>query len=263
MSKLLKISLCFAVFAMLQAASGEGSAAPIVVLSVDFNADPSPTESGFQSFGTPNSASNPRGFPYGGLSLAYTQTGTVNVDLVADTGETLGGRDRGAIPETIPFTQSDLYQDFVQHDAANRYLDILITGLLPNHPYDLKFWGYDDDVTDQSNKMNFIDYSLDPIPGATGYIQWGLGPVTADNQYSITLSGVSSATGTMKWQAHVFNIGEDPGSGSQDFAKLNGLQISTIPEPSSFLMLGFMGSALAMSFRRRRLVVQSVATVQP
>lgn len=252
MSKLLRISLCFAVFTTLQVASGKGSAAPIVVLSVDFDADPSPTQSGFQGFGTPLSDGFIRSFTYTGLSTTYTQTGSVDVTVDVDSTELLQGRDRGAIAEGGSFNQSDLHRDFIQHNVNNRYMGIAITGLLANHSYDFKFWGYDDDVTDQSNKLNFIDYTSG-LPAANGFIQWGGGPVTSNDQYSITLSGTSSATGTMFFQAHVFNGTEDPGSGTQDQIKINAIQISTaaIPEPSSVVLIGMASPWFVSTFRRR------------
>ena len=252
MSKLFGISLCVAVCFALQGLSSYVSAAPVVVLSVDFDADPSPTQSGFQGFGTPLNDGFLRSFTYPGLSTTYTQTGSVDVTLDVDSNETLQGRDRDAIPEGGSFNQSDLYRDFIQHSVNNRYMGIAITGLLANHVYDLKFWGYDDDVTNQPNKLNFIDYTSGS-PAASGFIQWGGGPVTSNDQYSITLSGTSSATGTMFFQAHVFDGTEDPGSGTQDQIKINALQISTasIPEPSSVVIVVLASPWFASRFRRR------------
>ena len=269
MTRFFRVSAGLAMFVAVFSVGSIASAGPIIVLGVDFNLESSPTQSGFSPFASSSSGTlGSRNFDYSGLSLAYTQTGTVNIKLEVDANELIQARDRSAPADAGAFTQGNLYRDFAQHNAANRYLDILFTGLKPNQPYDVKFWAYDNAVTNQSNKLNFIDYTSGSA-GASGYIQWGAGAVTANDQYTIMFSGTSSATGTMKYQAHVFTTAEDPDGpngtnsltiGTQTQAKLNALQIMTVPEPSSIVMFGF--AVLAIVFHRRRFAVQAITSVQ-
>lgn len=166
--------------------------------------------------------------------------GSTNITLTASVGNTTANsRDRGA--NTGP--ASDITRDFIQW-ATGDPITITISGLAANQEYAFLVWSGDL----ANNQIKTTDHT---IAGASGG-----GTI---RHTSVSLAEENAATGTSLHQVTFANVFSTSGgtltytidyvSGGGAAATLNGMQITTIPEPSAAL-LGGLG--LLILLRRRR-----------
>jgi hypothetical protein len=223
------------------------------ILSLDFNGQNGPTETGFTAFSTEAGGT----LSSTTLSQAYTTTevtsGTVTVAISSGS---LLSRDRvtnnaATIVDSGAFTYAELYRDFfagadVTNNAAQP-LDLSITGLNQNTPYSLTLYALD--ATNNGGNAPTTFTFTETTGGAsnpigtiseTGFQQ----QPTSNGQFSLTVTLTSDSTGQIK----VRELSST--SGQQKRALLNGIELSAaVPEPGSVALLGLAGATL---LRRRR-----------
>ena len=140
-------------------------------------------------------------------------------------------------------TSFDLYDDFFYENNTSSITVILSgTGIAANTDYSLKFWSFD--ALSEGTSTVPQEMSFTGISGSSG----SAGPIVFDNDSNPTTLDEFSTTGTFT----------SDGTGSltieitdpvQDL-RLNGLELSAVPEPSAAMLIGLAGFALVL--RRRR-----------
>jgi hypothetical protein len=223
-----RVTACAAVFCFVT----HRASAATPFLNVDFNSDNgrtdySPTESGppaFVPFDVP--------FGTGAVSLSRSfatdtrfTSGTTTVTLSGSTGN-LSSRDRtNSGGDGGAFTFGDLYRDFAVADNDNETMTIALSGLRPHTPYDFSFYAYDADVRVQAhaNSTAFTNVTGGTQPGPIqGIVRYGGQALNSNAQHSITLRGVSNASGSATFT-------EQSAASSYQLAPiLNGLQITPV-----------------------------------
>lgn len=229
------------------------------VLSLDFNDRSgtgnltiSPTQSGFTSFlQSTNNATTP-------LTNSYaTSIGTLDVTVggyQTTSGTTGGFLDRGAPPNNPPsFTYSDLYRDFLFTNVAGGNLSLAIKGVQPNTDYELTFWS-SDVFTDPMN--NFAEVITNQI-AAAGATVGATGTITFDSTQNATSNMQHSFTGIFRSTTDTlsFNFTDITVTAiTNDVVRLNGFQLSAVPEPSAVAVwLIAAAAAIAWHIRRRKI----------
>ena len=193
-------------------ACGYGNATALI-LSVDFNTNSSPTESGppvFSSFnivGTP--AAQAVSFPTDPLLTS----GNTTISLSSSAGN-LDSRDRGTPLDSGSFTFGELYRDFATTFDSNRTLQIQIAGLKPYMRYSFTFYAFDAGTAVLSD--TFVNTTTVPQPSTSGVIIQTSPTISFNGQFALRMDAISDGSG-------IVTFSETPAATTSP--RLNGLQI--------------------------------------
>ena len=203
-------------------------------LAVDFELNGA-TETGFQRLSSGNVANATASEDY------FTFEGDVTVSTSA-TGGNQGYFDRGpGLSDNPPtFNFAELYNDFVYDNTGGTIQFVLSgPGIKPNTDYLLTFYSFDRDASVTSTTQ-FLATPGSNTTGTTGSITYvGTVDPTTDAQYSTTITARSTDNS--------LEIDADITAGV--FNRVNGLQVSLVPEPAGLGVLGLSG---LLALRRRR-----------
>ncbi|MGB8355495.1 MAG: PEP-CTERM sorting domain-containing protein [Chthoniobacteraceae bacterium] len=214
------------IFTILMAAGLSAASAQTVTFAVDFGAGSSQIYSG--TFGGTTAGE------WSGLnaaSLGYPQSADASITLsnvtLTFTGGSYGAYDVGA---SNGGPADALLKDFFYAPGGDTS-NFTISGLLPTQTLTLSFVGsnqpFVSDVTFGGNTI--------VVPGNA----------TADSGFTsiATVNGVSASTFNGSWTGEIGNEGDLAGAE---------ITITTVPEPSTYAMLGFgLCGLVALRFRRR------------
>ena len=137
------------------------------------------------------------------------------------------------------YQDADLLSDFTFLNGAPLVLTISGPGILANTAYDIKFYSYDPQHGVSGGTVSYT--GINGTTGGTSIAYSSTGqndPGFADVNSSLT-SWTSNSSGEI-----VISV-----SGTNEGPRVNGLEIYTVPEPSSALLCGF---GLLALLRRRR-----------
>lgn len=141
---------------------------------------------------------------------------------------------------------TDLFRDFTFKNA-NAALTLTLSGpgIAANSDYELKLWSYDSNSGGKTHSQSYAGVS--GTVGAAGPIVYPAGgnPSSLDS-FSAIGTFTSDGAGVL-----TIELTDTITSGSNNpEPRLNGLQLSPVPEPSAIALLGLGG--LALIGRRRR-----------
>jgi hypothetical protein len=213
MRQSIRVCLVVAAFAMALAVSRFVVAAPD--LAVDFG--DGPVQSGFTAFNPGPSQT------YG--SIVVTQTGA---DGVFTRGA--GG------------AYASLYGDFVYSNGGT--FTIQVDGLLPSRNYDVRLYSYDSNPYNVSANETTTFTPANGTGGlATSVTYTFLSDATTADQYSTLVTWTTNGSGSLTWinsaSGYVPNL-----------TRLNGVEISLVPEPAATALLAIVAGGATL--RRRR-----------
>jgi hypothetical protein len=213
-------------------ALGMGSAMAVPVLSVDFGrvlAAPTPVQPGFT--GIAGNASEP----------SHTEAaGAFNV-TVEGNGFFNAGFNAGNVDPAV----APLFEDYYYNNATDPAVGIrvAITGVTPNQDYDVTVWSYDEDNIFSVTPTQWGPASGSATTGTTGLVSdSGATPYPTSLAEKSTTIRLRSTTNEL-----AFFGASTGGSGG---TRLNGFQLSPVPEPASLMLAG--AGAMAMAAVRRR-----------
>jgi hypothetical protein len=224
------------------------------VLGIDFGGGA--TQAGFQSWNTGTDGAGPKTSTFTASNLTLVPTGSVGATLAGGTDaanlandiNSLNVRTRvGAPTNSGAFTQADLMVDRVVTTGgpAGSGLFLQLTGFAPNTTFGVQVWGYDTQTAGGAKPGNFALY--DRTNGANaqlGSFSATAGSLPTDNNtFSATGTVTSDATGKIVLES-ISNI---DGTGI-----MNGVLISSVPEPTAATLLVLAGCAPLLARRRRR-----------
>jgi hypothetical protein len=217
-------------------------------LNVEFGPDGSATEQGFTNLSATGTvlSTNPANTLGRDITITLSTAGTANAT-------NLRSRNDSRLIDGGAFTFNELYDDFFRADGGVApILRVQVGNLEANTPYVFTIYSFDIQGNGGSGTAtNTMDYVATGSSVAFGQItyQGGADAVapTTNNQYSVTTTLLSSATGVISVDArYVSSVG---GSAPYAAAVVNGIQLQ-IPEPSSTLLALLAGAPLLL--RRRR-----------
>ena len=211
------------------------SAAPAsaTLLSVDFGTGA--TQSGFNAM-----AATPATFP--------TAAGDITVTVSGQSG--FFSRGNGYPPDSGAFTQGNLYQDFAYNNTyGGSTISVGISGIAANTDYTMTWYIYDwtnsnvASVTDQVAAKTGSNTT-----GSTGNVTF----TTGDAAMPMS-NGQYSYTGTWRSTSTSLDIDISYVSGGLPYTRVNGFEMTAVPEPSALVLLGtgFLG-LLAYAWRKRK-----------
>lgn len=247
------LSLILCACAVMGSLHSAAKAAPILLVDFDDrsgagNSVISPTQSGFSSFvQSTNNATTPLTYSFG------TSIGTLDVTVggyQTTSGTTGGFLDRAAPTNSGSFTYSNLYRDFLFTNTGGGTLTLAIKGVQPNTDYELTFWS-SDVFADPTNV--FADVITNRI-AATGTTSGAAGTITFDTTQNATSNLQHSFTGLFRSTTDTlsFNLTDVTVTGlTADVVRLNGFQLSAVPEPSAVAIWILAGVAAAGWWVRR------------
>jgi hypothetical protein len=195
------------------------------ILSVDFNDTAGAHQAGFTAWdeGTGFSKTN-----VGGSGLDVTITGA---SAMHPRGAAVDGVDAG-------FTYANLYNDWLYGSAGP--MDFSISGLDANTEYEITWYSYDNNgsVAPHTIKATVAtDTTGDTLSFTPGS---STAAPKANDDFAFTGTWIST-TGTLNLTA---------GATSGTSSRVNGFEISAVPEPTTTALLGLGG--LALILRRRK-----------
>lgn len=199
------------------------AATQAAILSVDFDSG-SPTETDFVS-----QPDNNRTFG------AYTVT--------SSTGNGDGSFfDRPSLGNSGAFTYAELYRDFNYVATANGTIDYTVSGLAASTAYAVRVYAYDHGETG-THTVNFGPTSGSGTTGTSGAVTYVAGTApTTNHQYSTLLTLTTDAGGVLSFTA--------TGPNAINSLRVNGFEVSAVPEPASLALMG-LGAVLVCRRRRR------------
>jgi hypothetical protein len=224
------------------------------VLGIDFGGGA--TQAGFQSWNTGTDGAGPKTSTFTATNPTLVPTGSVGATVAGGTDaanlandvNSLNVRTRvGAPANNGTFTQADLMVDRVvtTGGAAGSGLFLQLTGFAPNTTVGVQVWGYDTQSAGGAKPGNFALY--DRTGGANtqlGSFSVTAGSLPADNStFSVSGTVTSDATGKIVLES-ISNI---DGTGI-----MNGVLITSVPEPSAAVLLALAGGAPLLARRRRQ-----------
>jgi hypothetical protein len=211
-----------------------------MLLQVDFQQtqNPHPTETGYQAFEVTNAGvAGPQTRAFGSYGVTVTNGYTVDGSGYLNATGLVNARYRaGNPPDSGAFTYSDLYTDFVTNGADT---GLQLTGFDVNTAYTVTFYAFDYSNT---RTQTFRD-----ITGGTnvllGSIAWTASTTpTSNGQYSLTATVTTDSLGRMTIRAN----------GASGTTVINGLQVASIPEPSTVMLTGLGLVVVLRTCRRSR-----------
>lgn len=222
-----------------------------VLLSVDFGASGEDTETGFSSFGGALDNTTTSTFDSFTTDGSFT-SGTTTISLTSDSGN-LDSRNRDDISDSGAFTYGDLYEDFAFSRDAGSILTIEFSGLNANTGYVVTFFAFDrGGATPPDDTItNIVTHVTDGASSPTGQTTFNPTVLPTDNlQHGIVLTAVSNSSGVLTFDMSSTGRSTNPLSFAEP--RLAGLQIATIPEPSTYALLLAVAVAGCAVTRRRR-----------
>jgi hypothetical protein len=221
------------------------TAAPL--LSVDFGRNigndsgtPSPVQSGFNSM-----AGN---FPLGPNSPPPSLSATFGSYTVTASGDPyqgtdysrVGFEDTAAAAAGIDPSIRNLYEDAMINNLDlddGTGLNLSIQGITPNTPYGLKLWSYNAENSFYPTPTLFGPRAGSNTTGGSGSITQFASPLPASlDDYSTTII-VSSTTSTLDIHAAA--------TASYGGTRMNGFELSAVPEPAAGLLSVFAIALMA------------------
>ena len=193
------------------------------------------TQDGFQSFSLPfkiNAATDVTN-PYGSYSVRIQIPAAGNIDNYS------GGYSR-ALADTVPLYK--LYRDVAFSNHVADAITVTVTGLAASTAYNVKLYSYD-----YFNSPTSTTDTFTPTGGTTGSSQSvtfvpNVVPTTEDS-YAVVANWTSNNSGALAFTT----------TGTVFGPRLNGFTISSIPEPSTLVLLatGLIG-LLCYAWRKRK-----------
>jgi hypothetical protein len=233
----MRTSTCILALAVLAASIVFQPAASVAApeLSVDFgrliSGNPTPVQSGFNGMaGDPVQASKTEVFG------AYTVT-------VEGEGFYSAGFNAGNVHPRV----AALYEDYYYHNSTTNGVGVSLSidGVIPNTPYFLTLWSYDED-----NIFSLTDTVWGPdgdTSGTSETITNFATPYPNTLAFNRTRLKLTSTTSTLE----AFGTTTSGGGGT----RLNGFRLSFVPEPGAGIMAALgamMMTGLGRRFRPRR-----------
>jgi hypothetical protein len=207
--------------------ASSAGAAPL--LQLDFGSSTSPVQTGFSQVDSSGTVVN---------GITFTTNGSFF--------------DRGAPPSGSPsFTYSDLYRDFtyVNSGTSPASINLGLSGgaLVPNSPYQVTFFSYDSDNQDGNHVV-----TLTGAAGTSGTasVSYAAGAaISSNDEFAGTGLFFSNASGALNFTGtdSFTNVTDAGGTG----IRIDGLIVSSVPEPSQMVALCGLGVAGLLIVARR------------
>ncbi len=229
--------------------SPTASAAPVLAVDFDSNGagetlvnSTSPvTQPGFTSFaGVTGSGAGP--------SISSQVIGGSTVTVTVPTGFSSGYFIRDGVTNSGAFTEGAIYQDFVYVQPpsnSNSNLQLEVTGLTPNQPYNFTFYTYDKSTTIGTGPFVTL---FSPTPstttsGTSASSSYMSGGALSNEAYTTSIK-LTSTNGTFDINAAL--------TSNNSFLRLNAFTVSVAtPEPCSLILLAAGGLGLVVLRRGR------------
>jgi PEP-CTERM motif len=199
-----------------------------------------------------------------GISATISEPGTPANYAQVSGAQSLNSRDRGS--PSGPAGDGDMFRDLVFAGAGSgiiqstNYIQLSLTGLTPNTPYEVAAYSYDSTgnhsmnwtPTPPTNTTNSgkLGYDPDPndnftAPALEQTITWTAGTTPAPAEFIVTSDGTGSLS--------LYGWGGSGNTNDQnaDTSYINGFQIASVPEPASLTLIG-VGSLGLLARRRAR-----------
>ena len=172
---------------------------------------------------------------------------TVDIDPV---GVVWGNNDRHRLTPT-GFPEAALYRDFVfgpGNDSPAGGIDITLSGLVPNAPFFLTLWSFDQGSANNRVSDWFVVDGRGTVQVMENYTFNGSVLPTSGEDNRFTFYTLSDPTGQIVIQGR----GDLSSYNNNPSVFLNALSVWAIPEPCTMALLGLGLAALARRRRRRR-----------
>jgi len=228
----------------------DGQAA--TVLGIDFNeratADGTNTAPGFSAFQIDSVGTS------GLIQTAATVRvfGAYTVTLSNSAPEGYDDRLRGGVlTNNMSFTDHLLFRDFVFARpidlTSTGGLDLGIAGLNPNETYNIRVWSWDMG----SGGTRVSDWSINGTPFLNNYTFDGRIYPDDNNDYQFSIDAAADASGVLLLSGRRDPTSVDANSAASFGVFLNAIQVSTVPEPSTYALMG-LGVLSFLGLRRFR-----------
>lgn len=236
--------------ALILGAARDSQAASI--LSIDFNEratdDGTNTAAGFSPFQIGS---------VGTSALIQTAAtvrvfGAYTVTLANSAPEGYDDRLRGGVlTNNMSFTDHLLFRDFVFSRpidlTSTGGLDLSIAGLNPNETYNIRVWSWDMG----SGGTRVSDWSINGTPFLDNYTFDGRVYPDDNSDYQFTVNAAADASGVLLLSGRRDPTSVDATPAASFGVFLNAVQVSTVPEPSTYALLG-LGVLSFLGLRRIR-----------